>query len=159
MEYGPRALGNRSILASPTDKGINATLNARLRRTEFMPFAPIILDWAFFDYFEADEKYLYPAEFMTITCGVKDVCLRQAPAVCHVDNTARPQVISLDRNPGVYAVLEAYHRLTGIPLLINTSFNVHEEPIVCTPEDAIRSFERDAVDMLHMDGEIIVERN
>ena len=150
MEYGPRALGNRTIFCQPTDKIINQELNNRLGRTEFMPFAPIVMHDRFFDYFDCDENYLYPSRFMTITCKVKDICVTKAPAITHIDNTARPQVISEKQNMRVYNIIKEYNRLTGIPVLINTSFNIHEEPIVCTPDDAICSFLVDCVDILCM---------
>lgn len=148
MEFGPRALGNRSILAAPTDKSINDWLNKRLDRTEFMPFAPSVLDWAADDIFKNVEKGRYTAKFMTITFDVYDKWIKKIPAVVHVDGTARPQIVSKDENPRYYRMIEDYHKLSGIPLVLNTSFNVHEEPIVCSPKEAIKAFVDKRVDCL-----------
>ncbi len=140
MEYGPRSLGNRSILYHAKDPEVNLWLNKQLRRTEFMPFAPATL-------FEERERcYLnlagaeHAARFMTVTFDCTEEMRRQSPAAVHVDGTARPQLVSAASNPGFHRVLSEYHRLTGIPSVINTSFNMHEEPIVCTPADAVRAF-------------------
>jgi len=156
MEYGPRALGNRSILADPTDKTINDWLNKRLRRTEFMPFAPSILDRAAPKYYINYEKGAYPARFMTITFDCTEAA-KVAPAVIHIDNTARPQVVSKEQNSFYYRILERYERLTGLPIFVNTSFNMHEEPIVHSPYDAVRAFNQGSVDVLAI-GNFIVER-
>ncbi len=156
MEYGPRALGNRSILADPTDRSINNWLNKRLRRTEFMPFAPSCLASEAGTIFEGYSANSYPAEFMTITFDVNPDWRDRIKAVTHVDGTARPQVVTPEQNPRYHRVLEEYYKLTGLPLFVNTSFNIHEEPIVCTPEDAIRSFQEDCVDVLVM-GNFVVE--
>jgi carbamoyltransferase len=154
MEYGPRALGNRSILADPTDRSINDWLNKRLRRTEFMPFAPSILKEAAPDYYVGYERGSYPASFMTITFDdTKEA--QKAKAVVHVDNTTRPQVVSKEQNPRYYKILKLYEDKTGLPILVNTSFNIHEEPIVCSPEDAIISFKKDMVDVLTMRNWVI----
>lgn len=140
MEFGPRALGNRSILYSTTDPSVNDWLNRHLHRSEFMPFAPVTLAE------HADECYLdikgaeFTSEFMTITCDCTQKMQEQSPAVVHVDGTARPQLVSKQKNRRYYRIVEEYYRRTGIPSLINTSFNMHEEPIVCSPDDAIRAF-------------------
>lgn len=155
MEYGPRALGNRSILADPTDKTINDWLNDRLRRSEFMPFAPSILDRAAPEYYKKYESGEYPARFMTITFDVREPGVKSAPAVVHVDKTARPQVVGKSQNPRYYKILKAYERETSLPVFVNTSFNVHEEPIVCSPEDAIRSLLRGSVDTLVMGNWVV----
>ncbi|MBN2053658.1 carbamoyltransferase [bacterium] len=156
MEYGPRALGHRSILYHTQDPTVNDWLNKRLQRTEFMPFAPVTLAE------EADRCYLdmdgarYAAKFMTITFDCTEWMQRTSPAVVHVDGTARPQLIGRDDDPYYYGILSHYHRISGIPSLINTSFNMHEEPIVCTPEDAIRAFLRGHLDYLAL-GPYLVE--
>jgi carbamoyltransferase len=141
MEYGPRALGNRSILYPATNPSVNQWLNTQLRRTEFMPFAPVVreADAAAF-FLNYDKKTAHTAEFMTITYNVTDRCRKEAPAIVHVDGTARPQVLRRSVNPGYYDILEEYHKLTGLSVLVNTSFNMHEEPIVCTPDDALKAF-------------------
>ena len=131
MEYGPRALGNRSILANPTDKNINQWLNDRLKRTEFMPFAPSCLYEYADELFEIPKGSLkFPAEFMTITFKMKKKWVKKAPAVAHVDNTARPQLVKKNKNPLFYSVLNEFNKITGLPLLINTSFNVHERKLL-----------------------------
>ena len=148
MEYGPRALGNRSIMYHAREPEVNQWLNKRLGRTEFMPFAPVTL-------YEAREKYFinikgaeHAAEFMTITFDCTDEMKRDCPAAVHVDGTARPQLIRREVNPGYYDILKEYEKLSGISSLINTSFNMHEEPIVCTPFDAIRAFLQGNLDYL-----------
>ena len=140
MEYGPRSLGNRSIMYHAQEPEVNQWLNKRLGRTEFMPFAPVTL-------YEAREKCYYnikgaehTAEFMTITFDCTDQMKKDCPAAVHVDGTARPQLIRREVNPGYYDILKEYEKLSGISSLINTSFNMHEEPIVCTPHDAVRAF-------------------
>jgi len=148
MEYGPRALGNRSILYHAKEPEVNQWLNQRLGRTEFMPFAPATL------YERRDQCYRnidgaeYAAQFMTITFDCTDFMKKESPAAVHVDGTARPQLVTPTSNPSFYKILTEYHRLTGIPSVINTSFNMHEEPIVCTPEDAVRAFLLGSIDYL-----------
>ena len=151
MEYGPRALGNRSILCSPTNNNINDSLNQRLNRTEFMPFAPVVRDVDYQDYFVINGD-THPYEFMTITCEVTDVCEKVAPAITHIDKTARPQIISRKNNPNYYDILTEYKSLTGVGVLVNTSFNVHEEPIVNTPSEAIDTFIKSGLDVLSIGG-------
>jgi carbamoyltransferase len=148
MEFGPRALGNRSILASPVDASINKRLNDRLNRTEFMPFAPSILAEHAQAILAGVNGASHSAEFMTVTFDVEPRWRERIPAVVHVDGTARPQIVRRDRNHLYHALIERYRQLSGIPLVLNTSFNVHEEPIVCGPEDAIRAFLDDRVDCL-----------
>lgn len=156
MEYGPRALGNRSILYQAKDKSVNDWLNKRLKRTEFMPFAPVTLE----EY--ASKCYLglkgaeYSARFMTITFYCTPFMYKNCPAVVHVDGTARPQLINIKHNPSYYRILNEYYKITKIPTLVNTSFNMHEEPIVCTPSDAIRSFLAGNLDYLAI-GNYLVE--
>ena len=141
MEYGPRSLGNRSILYHAKDPEVNLWLNTQLNRTEFMPFAPATL------HEEREACYLnirgaeHAASFMTITFDCTETMKAQSPAAVHVDGTARPQLVSERSNPSFHRVLKEYHRLTGIPSVINTSFNMHEEPIVCSPADAVRAFQ------------------
>lgn len=149
MEYGPRALGNRSILYPATKPEVNAWLNRQLRRTEFMPFAPVVRAEDAPEFFVGfDERTAHTAEFMTITYNVTDRCRREAPAIVHVDGTARPQVLRRSTNPAYYAILDAYHERTGLSVLVNTSFNMHEEPIVCTPADAVEAFLQSDLDVL-----------
>jgi carbamoyltransferase len=148
MEFGPRALGNRSMLARPTDVSINDWLNQRLDRSEFMPFAPSVLAEHAGAIFEGVEKARHTAEFMTITFDVRPEWRARIPAVVHVDGTARPQLVRAATNPLYHKLICAYQALSGIPLVLNTSFNVHEEPIVCAPREAIRAFVEKRVDCL-----------
>lgn len=140
MEYGPRALGNRSILYHAKDPSVNLWLNTQLKRTEFMPFAPATL----YEHREKCYKNIagteHTAQFMTITFDCTEFMAEQCPAAVHIDKTARPQLVRKDINESFYRIIEEYYKLTGNPSIINTSFNMHEEPIVCTPLDAIRAF-------------------
>jgi carbamoyltransferase len=148
MEYGPRALGNRSVLYPASDPEVNQWLNQQLGRTEFMPFAPAALADAaprLFHNLSGCEK---TAEFMTITFDCTAEMKRQCPAAVHVDGTARPQLVSERTNPSFHRILTGYESRTGIPAIINTSFNMHEEPIVCTPADAVRAFLLGNIDYL-----------
>lgn len=148
LELGPRALGHRTILYQTGDASVNDWLNKRLDRTEFMPFAPVTLAEHADQCYAGLDRCRYAAEFMTVTCGCSAGMTRQSPAVVHLDGTARPQLIRREIDPFYYDVVSAYHRRTGIPSLINTSFNMHEEPIVCTPDDAVRAFVRGHLDCL-----------
>jgi len=148
MEYGPRALGNRTLFASCSDPTINKWLNDRLQRTEFMPFAPIIMEEYAAEYFPAWKPDHYAARFMTITYDASEIAKQNIPAAIHIDGTARPQVLREQDNPEVYAILKAFHHRTGVPALINTSFNMHEEPIVCSASDAVRAFQLGNIDAL-----------
>ena len=156
MEYGPRALGNRSILYHAKRPEVNQWLNERLGRTEFMPFAPVTL----YEHREKCYKNLsgaeHTAEFMTITFDCTEWMKENCPAAVHVDGTARPQLIRREVNPGYYDILSEYEKISGTPCLINTSFNMHEEPIVCTPDDAIRAFLAGKLDALAI-GPFFVE--
>ncbi len=148
MEFGPRALGARSILANPADADINRVLNERLRRTEFMPFAPYVLAEDAGEVFDMSPAIRYAANFMTVTCPVREQWREKIPAVTHVDGTARPQIIGGD-SFAVYAeVLREFKALTGLPVLINTSFNAHEEPIVYKPEECLRALNDKRVDFV-----------
>ncbi len=155
MEYGPRALGNRSILCRATDPTINATLNKKLKRTEFMPFAPVVMKHLSLKLFKNLKGSEYTAGFMTITFDCTNYMKKKCPAVVHVDSTARPQIISRSQNPSYHKILSEYYKLTGIPAIINTSFNMHEEPIVCTPDDALRSFTTGELDYLAIDNYLV----
>jgi carbamoyltransferase len=148
MEYGPRALGNRSILYRPDDRSVNDWLNKRLKRTEFMPFAPSTIAEDAEKYFRGVEGARDTARFMTITFDCTDEMKRACSGVVHVDGTARPQLVSANDNPSYYKIIEEFKRITGISSIVNTSFNIHEEPIVCTPEDAVRAFLKGHLDVL-----------
>lgn len=148
MEYGPRALGNRSILYQPTDRSVNDWLNHNLRRTEFMPFAPSTLYEERERCFEAVAGAEHAAEFMTITFDCTPWMRDSMKGVVHVDGTARPHLVRKDRNPSFYRIIEAFYERTGLPAIINTSFNMHEEPIVCSAEDCVRAFINGNLDYL-----------
>jgi carbamoyltransferase len=148
MEYGPRALGNRSILYRPDQPSVNDWLNKRLRRTEFMPFAPTALAEDADQYFIGLDGARDTARFMTITFDCTDLMKTTCPGVVHVDGTARPQLVSESDNPSYYRIVKEFKKLTGMSCIVNTSFNIHEEPIVCSPQDAIRAFKIGHLDVL-----------
>lgn len=150
MEYGPRALGNRSILYRPDDPSVNDWLNERLRRTEFMPFAPATLAEEADACFRGLGGAYDTARFMTITFDCSASMREDAPGVVHIDGTARPQLVHRSDNPSYYRILAEFRRRTGRASIVNTSFNIHEEPIVCTPADAIRAFQGGHLDVLAM---------
>lgn len=156
MEYGPRALGNRSILCQATDPTVNDWLNKKLVRTEFMPFAPVTLKEFAHETYKNVKGAEHTAKFMTITFDCSDDIREKCPAVVHVDGTARPQIIDKETNPSYYKILEEYYKITKLSSIINTSFNMHEEPIVCSPDDAIRSFKKGHLDYLAI-GNFLVE--
>lgn len=148
MEYGPRALGNRSILYRADDPTVNDWLNERLGRTEFMPFAPSTIAEDADVYYHGLDGARDAARFMTITFHCTDYMAATCPGVVHVDRTARPQLVSATDNPSYHRIISEFKRLTGCSTIVNTSFNIHEEPIVCTPEDAIRAFRQGHLDVL-----------
>ncbi|MBS13308.1 MAG: hypothetical protein CME19_17100 [Gemmatimonadetes bacterium] len=152
MEYGPRALGHRTILAEPTDPTMMHWLNERLDRTEFMPFAPIILEEDAPLYFKNFEPGRLASRFMTVCFDVTDFGKRMAPGIVHKDGTARPQIINAEENEYVYNALKAYKAKSGLSLGINTSFNKHEEPIVCRPREAVQELLRGGVDVLFIEN-------
>jgi carbamoyltransferase len=158
MEYGPRALGNRSILYQPADQSVNDWLNANLVRTEYMPFAPSTLAEYAEQCFIGVEGAFDAARFMTITFNCTDWMKENCPGVVHVDGTARPQLVRREDNLSFYRIIEEFHRLTGLPAIINTSFNMHEEPIVSTPLDAIRAFQSGHLDYLAMNNVLVQNR-
>jgi carbamoyltransferase len=148
MEYGPRALGARSILANPSRRETHDVLNQRLDRTEFMPFAPVVPEEKAAEVFEVNSVNSYACRFMTITCDVRPAWRQRIAAVVHVDGSARPQTIKRDVNPLYYDIVSAFGRETGIPVLVNTSFNVHEEPIVNTPSECAKALIDSRIDFV-----------
>jgi carbamoyltransferase len=156
MEYGPRALGHRSILAPPDDPTMMDWLNRRLCRTEFMPFAPVVLEEEAPRWFAGFEPAAYATRFMTICVDCTPLCKEKAPGVVHRDGTARPQAVRADADPLTHRTLQAYARRTGLPLAVNTSFNRHEEPMVGSPADALAELKRDSVDMLYLENYEVV---
>lgn len=144
MEWGPRALGNRSILAHPGRPEMKDVLNARIKRREwFRPFAPSIMEEYQSEYFEHD----HPSPFMLHVYRIREARRAELCAVNHVDNTGRLQTVKRDENPLYYDLIETFRRKTGIPVVLNTSFN-ENEPIVCAPEEAVDCFVRTRMDML-----------
>jgi carbamoyltransferase len=153
MEFGPRALGNRSLLIDPRRGDLVSIVNKRLKRTEFMPFAPIVMEEKFGEYFEKQPtQSLEPFKFMTITCNVRSQYQQILPAVTHVDGTARPQVVDQQTNPKIYQVLVEFSKITGLHLLVNTSLNLHEEPINYLLDDSIRALKLNGFDILYFEN-------
>jgi carbamoyltransferase len=139
MEFGPRSLGNRSILAPANNAQINTTINNKLHRTEFMPFAPMTLEEDLVNsYINIDNKKL-AMKNMTISCECTQWMKENMPAVVHIDNTARPQIITKD-NKFIHTMMTKYQELSGLSSIVNTSFNIHEEPIINNPYEAIKGF-------------------
>lgn len=138
-EYGPRALGNRSILAPATDPRVVSELNRRLRRSDVMPFAPLCTSAVASSLYNGLDKAAWSVRFMTVAVDCTDEMKRRAPAAVHVDGTARPQIVHEAENGELFGLLSAYSQATGIPALINTSWNLHEEPMVLTPTEAART--------------------
>ena len=154
-EFGPRALGNRSILTAPFPKEMKDILNSRVKfREEFRPFAPAILSEMANEFFEITQ----PSPHMLIAVTVKSDKISKIPAVVHVDNSARVQTVDNLNNPKFRKLLEAFHDETGCPVLLNTSFNVKGQPIVNSPNDAIDCFLSTNIDVLAI-GDFIIEKN
>jgi carbamoyltransferase len=122
-----------------------------------MPFAPVMRDVDAASYLlNYDSKTSYTAQFMTVTYNVTDKCKEESPAVVHIDGTARPQVVHPGMNDGMYDILSKYKGLTGRGILVNTSFNMHNEPIVCSPQDAVSAYQRGNLDILVLNDFLIV---
>ena len=155
MEYGPRALGNRSILYRPDDPSVNDWLNKRLTRTEFMPFAPMTPIEIIDEMYERAESVRHAAQFMTMTRDCTPAGRASCPGVVHIDGTARPQYVTADASPEMHRILSEFRQLTGLPSVINTSFNIHEEPIVGSARDAVRAFLKGHLDYLALGDHLI----
>lgn len=160
FEWGPRALGQRSILADPRRPETKDMVNLKIKfREPYRPFAPSVLAEHAVDYFALDEPSRhYPARFMLYVVQVKEHKRNVIPAVTHVDGTGRVQVVRRELNPRFHRLIERFRDATGVPVLLNTSFNLRGEPIVNTPEEAFRSFARSGMDMLVLE-DAIVERD
>ncbi|MEB3263004.1 MAG: carbamoyltransferase [Synechococcus sp.] len=176
MEFGPRALGGRSILGDPRNTQMQSTMNLKIKfRESFRPFAPSVLE----EEASSQFKLAGTSPYMLIVAAVRDE-LRQPmtpeqenlfgveklniprstiPAVTHVDYSARIQTVSEETNPRYYNLIKAFHRRTGCPLVVNTSFNVRGEPIVCTPQDAYRCFMRTEMDILVLENQILLKES
>lgn len=154
MEFGPRALGNRSILGNPCNPEMKDILNAKIKfRESFRPFAPAVLEENANDFFEL--KSVSP--FMTLASRVKEDKKAQVPAITHVDGTARVQTVSKKTNPRFWKLIKEFEQLTGVPMVINTSLNLKGDPIVCTPDDAISCFKRCNMDYMVI-GDYVAEK-
>ncbi len=152
MEFGPRALGSRSILADPTRADMKDLINKYVKhREEFRPFAPSCLAERASEYFEGCTS----SPFMLFVYPVKPAMRGKVPAITHIDGTARVQTVTRDTNPQYYALIEAFERRRGVPMILNTSFNVMGEPIVHTPADATRCFYSTGMDALVMGDHIL----
>ncbi|MCX6709903.1 MAG: carbamoyltransferase [Candidatus Woesearchaeota archaeon] len=159
MEWGPRALGARSILADPRNKKMKEILNAKVKhREEFRPFAPVIVEEAAKDYFECDEPVPIPADFMLMVYPIRKEKQKIIPAVTHLDGTGRLQTIRRHSNPLYYDLIKEFEKITGVPIIINTSFNIRGEPIVCTPEDGYKCMMGTGIDCLVM-GKFLIMRD
>jgi len=153
MEFGPRALGNRSILADPRRGDMKDILNRRIKHREpFRPFAPSVLEEHTGAIFTESD----PSPFMLLAYPFRAGWREKLPAVAHVDGTGRLQTVSRETNPRYWELIEAFRQATGVPLVLNTSFN-ENEPIVCTPTDAIRCYVETGMDVLFL-GDLLVER-
>lgn len=160
MEWGPRALGSRSILASAATEQMRDIINEKVKHRElFRPFAPVILEKYLNVYFEADRWLSPSARYMLMVYPFKPIGKTQVPAVYHVDGTGRLQTLHRPDNPLYYDLIEKFRQKTGVPIIINTSFNVRGEPIVCTPEDAIQCFLKTDIDYLVIDQFIVEKKN
>jgi len=156
LEYGPRALGNRSILANPKFPDIKDIINERIKhREQFRPFAPVVLEHLAPDVFELGKKKSSP--YMTFVVPVRPEYQEMIQGACHVDGTSRIQTVTEQSNPLLAELLRQFTELTGIPCLINTSFNVAGEPIVCSPADALACFLKTEMDHLFL-GNFLVSR-
>jgi carbamoyltransferase len=158
-EYGPRALGNRSIVVKPTDKQTHEYLNKKLKRTEIMPFAPAVLEEYSEEIFNIQSSK-YTAEFMTLCYDTKKEWLDKIPAVVHhMDGTARPQIVNKNNNPSFHNIISAYHKISGYPVVLNTSLNAHGEPINNYPHQVIKHLLDDSIDYIVTENIIIKKRN
>ena len=157
MEFGPRALGNRSLLADPRRPDMRQILNQKVKhREDFRPFAPSVMAEHADDWFEVG-PHLASHEFMLFAPAVKSGRHDRIPAVVHRDGTARVQLVSRKSNPRFHELISHFHTQTGVPMVINTSFN-DSEPIVCTPTDAIVTFRKSGIDALFMDDVVLTAK-
>jgi carbamoyltransferase len=174
MEFGPRALGGRSILGDPRSKKMQSVMNQKIKyRESFRPFAPSVLAERVSDYFQLDRAspymllvaQLHASRRVAMTeeemqlFGIEKLHIPRSdiPAITHVDYSARVQTVHRETNPRYHALIEAFDQLTGCALLVNTSFNVRGEPIVCTPEDAYRCFMRTEMDYLVLQNFVLAK--
>src|SRR6185436_6651728 len=151
-EFGPRALGHRSILADPRDPNMKDTLNRRVKfREPYRPYAPSVLAEHAREWLELQAD----SPFMLMVVDVHEDKRARVPAITHIDHTTRPQTVSPDVNPNYHRLITEFHRLTGVPMVLNTSLNVNREPIVETPIDALICAFGTAIDYLYLEGLLI----
>ena len=154
MEWGPRALGNRSIVCDPRRADMKDILNRKIKRREsFRPFAPSILREATAEWFETDDDVPFMMQVYQIRADKRP----QVPAVTHVDGSGRLQTVEREHNPRYYRLIEAFRALTGVPMVLNTSFN-ENEPVVCNPREALECFLRTKMDLLVMGNWVVSRR-
>jgi len=159
MEYGPRALGSRSILADPRDPGMRERINSLVKKREgFRPFAPVVTSEAASRYFDITPGEEDTFAHMLYVTQVLPAYQQKLPAITHVDGSARVQTVFEEHNPRLWKLLKSFERITGLPILLNTSFNVKGEPIVCTPQEALNTFRNARLDALVL-GDFLVEPN
>jgi carbamoyltransferase len=151
IEFGPRALDARSIMAKRGRRETHDILNTRLERSEFMPFAPVVQSEKAAQIFEVSRVNRRGCRYMTIACNVHPEWRSRIAAVVHVDHSARPQIIDRADNPLYYDILGVFERETSLPVLVNTSFNVHEESIVNTPAECIQALLDERIDFVVTD--------
>lgn len=153
MEFGPRALGARSILADPRSVAVRDRVNRIKSREMWRPLAPAVLEERYSDYFEISQ----PSPFMLFATTVRESKRDQVPAIVHVDGSARPQTVNRSQNPQYYDLIRSFETITGVPIVLNTSFNSASEPIVCTPANALDTFLGSDLDLLAI-GPFVVEK-
>jgi carbamoyltransferase len=159
MEFGPRALGNRSILADPRHPEMRARINRLVKKREdFRPFAPAVTAEAASKFFSIPPKDTTTFSTMLFVSQVLEPYRQQLPAVTHVDGSARVQTVSAEYHPQFWTLLNAFEKLTGFPILLNTSFNVKGQPIVCSPEEAIETFLLTDLDALAMEDYLVIRK-
>ncbi len=158
MEFGPRALGNRSLLADPRRPDMRNILNQRIKhREDFRPFAPSVMAEHAEEWFEVGGRST-SHEFMLFACPIKPERRSRIPAVMHQDGSARLHIVRRESNPRFHELISRFFARTGVPVVINTSFN-DSEPIVCTPADAIVTFCKSGIDALFMDDVCLIAKS
>ncbi|MBN1214261.1 MAG: carbamoyltransferase [Candidatus Lokiarchaeota archaeon] len=159
MEWGPRALGNRSILANPCNPKAQDLLNEKVKhREKFRPFAPVVCEEDTLKYFECDKSIPLPTDFMLMVYPIRKEWHKKIPSVTHVDGSGRLQTIRRFQNKDYYDLIKEFGKLSGIPILINTSFNIRGEPIVCTPKEAYLCMMGTGIDYLVI-GNFLIKRD
>ena len=158
FEWGPRALGNRSIMADPRRAEMKDIVNARIKfREPFRPFAPVILEERATEFYARLEKSArnYPVRYMLMVYPTRDGCGDKIQAVTHEGGTGRIQTVQRDINPLYYRSVELFGEATGVPVLLNTSFNLRGEPIVTTPANALNTFSKSDIDTVYLDNFVV----